>query len=159
MQFPTYKANCIERVPYCRDSRLTDGGKVSLTRRPPLLRNIFISVSHFCYWLSNPQVLLLPDGKLIKVIHLILWIGKNMQGSGRDLIGRICLEGLSYILHGTNSAALSPPANYTDWATATCRRNVMPTFVDRGVSRGQRSGSPIVVSLSFLDGSRYFSFK
>jgi hypothetical protein len=42
----------------------------------------------------------------------------------------------------TNSAALSPQANYTDWATPTSRRNLVPTFVDRGVSRGQRGGSP-----------------
>jgi hypothetical protein len=27
----------------------------------------------------------------------------------------------------------------------------VPTFVDRGVSRGQRGGSPTVVNLSFLD--------
>jgi hypothetical protein len=59
----------------------------------------------------------------------------------------------------TNSVAFSPRANYTDWATATCRRNLVPIFVDRGVSRGQRSGSPMVVNLSFLDRSRYFSFK
>jgi hypothetical protein len=44
-----------------------------------------------------------------------------------------------------NSVAFSPQANYTDWATATCRRNLVPTFVDRGVSRGQRGGSPTVV--------------
>jgi hypothetical protein len=43
----------------------------------------------------------------------------------------------------TNSVALSPRANYTDWLTATCRRNL--------VSRGQRGGSPTVVNLSFLD--------
>jgi hypothetical protein len=59
----------------------------------------------------------------------------------------------------TNSVALSPQANYTDWATATCRRNLVPTFADRGVSCGQRGGSPTVVNLSFLDRSRYFSFK
>jgi hypothetical protein len=46
---------------------------------------------------------------------------------------------------------LSPQANYTDWATATCRRNLVSTFADRGVSRGQRGGSPTVVNLSFLD--------
>jgi hypothetical protein len=55
--------------------------------------------------------------------------------------------------------ALSQQANYTDRATVTCRRNVLPTFVDRGVSRGQRGGSITVVNLSFLDLSRYFSFK
>jgi hypothetical protein len=38
--------------------------------------------------------------------------------------------------------ALSPQANYTDWATATYRRNLVPTFVDRRVSRGQLGGSP-----------------
>jgi hypothetical protein len=59
----------------------------------------------------------------------------------------------------TNSVALSPRTNYTDWATTTCRRNLVPTFPDRGVSRGQRGGSPTVVNLSFLDQSRYFSFK
>jgi ABC-type arginine transport system ATPase subunit len=58
-----------------------------------------------------------------------------------------------------NSVAFSPQANYTDWATATCRRNLVPTLVDRGVSRGQRGESPTVVNLSFLDRSRYFSFK
>jgi hypothetical protein len=36
----------------------------------------------------------------------------------------------------TNSVALSPQANYTDWATATCRRSLVLTFVDRGVSGG-----------------------
>jgi hypothetical protein len=51
----------------------------------------------------------------------------------------------------TNSVAFSPQANYTDWATATCPRNLVPTFVDRGVSRGQRGRSPTVINLSFLD--------
>jgi hypothetical protein len=58
----------------------------------------------------------------------------------------------------TNSVGLSPQANYTDLATATYRRNLMPTFVDRGVSHGQRSGSTTVLNLSFLDQKRYFSF-
>jgi hypothetical protein len=50
-------------------------------------------------------------------------------------------------------------ANYTDWATATCWQNLVSTFADRGVSRGQRGGSPTIVNLSFLDRSHYFSFK
>jgi hypothetical protein len=57
----------------------------------------------------------------------------------------------------TNSVALSPRANYTDRTTATCRRNLVSTFVDRGVSRGQRGGSPTVVNLSFLDGQINFT--
>jgi hypothetical protein len=54
------------------------------------------------------------------------------------------------------SVALSPRANYTDWATATCPWNLVSTFVDRGVSRGQRGGSPTVVNLSFLDRWKYY---
>jgi hypothetical protein len=61
--------------------------------------------------------------------------------------------------HHKYSVALSPQANYTEWATATCRRNLVTTFLDRGVSCGQPGGSPTVVNLSFLDRSRYFSFK
>jgi hypothetical protein len=62
-------------------------------------------------------------------------------------------------LQANNSVAFSPQANYTDWSTATCWRNLVPTSADRGISRGQLGGSPKVVNLSFLDRSRYFSFK
>jgi hypothetical protein len=55
--------------------------------------------------------------------------------------------------------AFGPQANYTDWATASCPWNLVPTFVDREVSRGQRGVSPTIVNLSFLNRSRYFSFK
>jgi hypothetical protein len=36
---------------------------------------------------------------------------------------------------------------------------LVPSFVDRWVSRGQRGGSHTAVNLSFIDRSRYFSFK
>jgi hypothetical protein len=52
--------------------------------------------------------------------------------------------------------AFNPQANYADWATATCRPNLVPTFADRGVSRGQRSESLTVVNLSFLDRAATF---
>jgi hypothetical protein len=58
-----------------------------------------------------------------------------------------------------NSVAFSLQANYTDWTTSIGRRILVETFVDRRVLRGQRGGTPTVVNLSFLDGSRYFSFK
>jgi hypothetical protein len=54
----------------------------------------------------------------------------------------------------TNTMSLSPRANYTDWETATCRRNLVAAFVDRGMLRGHRDGPPTVVNLSFLDRSR-----
>jgi hypothetical protein len=49
----------------------------------------------------------------------------------------------------TNCVAFSPQANYNDWAIATCWQNLVPTFADREVSRGQRGESSIVVNLSF----------
>jgi hypothetical protein len=55
--------------------------------------------------------------------------------------------------------AFSPQANYTNWRTATCQQNLVPTFADRGVLSGQSGGSSMVVNLSFLDRSRYLSFK
>jgi hypothetical protein len=57
----------------------------------------------------------------------------------------------------TNSLALSPRAYYTDCATATCRRNLVPTFCGCRVVRARES--PTVVNFSFLDRSRDFSFK
>jgi hypothetical protein len=42
----------------------------------------------------------------------------------------------------TNSVAFSLQANYTDWATATCWRNLVPTFADRGVSRVRATDPP-----------------
>jgi hypothetical protein len=36
----------------------------------------------------------------------------------------------------------SPQANYTDQVTTTCRRNLVPTFCRKRVSRGQRNESP-----------------
>jgi hypothetical protein len=57
------------------------------------------------------------------------------------------------------SSAFSPQANYTNRATATGRRILVPTFADRWMSCGQRGGTPMVVNLSFLHRSRYFSFK
>jgi hypothetical protein len=53
-----------------------------------------------------------------------------------------------------NSVAFSQQTNYTDSATATSWRNLVPTFADRGVSRVQRGGSPTVVNLGFIDWSR-----
>jgi hypothetical protein len=41
----------------------------------------------------------------------------------------------------TNSVALGPQANYTERGTATCRRNLVPTFVDRGVAWSARRES------------------
>jgi hypothetical protein len=55
--------------------------------------------------------------------------------------------------------AFSPQANYTDSVTATCWRNLVPTFADKGMSRGQCGKSHTVVNLNFLDWSRYFSLQ
>jgi hypothetical protein len=59
----------------------------------------------------------------------------------------------------TNSVALSLQANHTDSSTTTGRRLLVPTFLDRGVSRGQRGGTPTAVDLRFPDRSRYIFFQ
>jgi hypothetical protein len=59
----------------------------------------------------------------------------------------------------TYTMAFSPQANYTDRAAVICRRNLVPNFVNSGVLRSQVGGSPTAVNLSFLDRSRYISFK
>jgi hypothetical protein len=59
----------------------------------------------------------------------------------------------------THSLAFIPQANYTDCATATGRRILVPTFADRGMSRGQRGGTLTAINLTFLDRSRYFLFQ
>jgi hypothetical protein len=46
-----------------------------------------------------------------------------------------------HTLKKTKLRGLSPQANYTDRATAAVGE-VVPTFADRGVLRGQRNGSP-----------------
>jgi hypothetical protein len=59
----------------------------------------------------------------------------------------------------TNSLAFSQQADYIDWATATGLNILNLTFADRGVSCGRCGRTPTPVNLSFLDRSRYFSFK
>jgi hypothetical protein len=54
-----------------------------------------------------------------------------------------------------NSVAFNSQRNYTDCATATCWRNLVPTFADRGVSRGQRGGSPRLEFVLLLFNNSY----
>jgi hypothetical protein len=66
------------------------------------------------------------------------------------------LEGLKKLktkLHG-----LSPRANYTDRATAACRRSDCQLFGDKGCHVVSVT-DPYGRILGFLDRSRYFSIK
>jgi hypothetical protein len=96
-----------------------------------------------------------PGFRKCSICHIVKCIQCLCEFPNFELISCFNLDGKKQ----TNSVALSPRANYTDWATATCRRNLVPTFVDRRMSRGQRGGSPTVVNFSFLDQSRTFSFQ
>jgi hypothetical protein len=49
----------------------------------------------------------------------------------------------------TNSVAFSPQANYTDWATATCRRNLVPTLWIEGC-RVVSAADPLLVNLQHI---------
>jgi hypothetical protein len=65
----------------------------------------------------------------------------------------------SWYLLALNSVAINPQTNYIDWATVNGRRNLLPTFADAVVSRGQRGSSPRAVNLNFLDRNCYFFFQ
>jgi hypothetical protein len=96
-----------------------------------------------------------------RLFSSLLPIGTPLaQSSGRnEWIQTIRLAVQIYKQTKTNSMAFGPQVNHTDSGTATGRRILVPTFVDRGVSCGQRAGTPTAVSLSFLDRSRYFFFQ
>ena len=61
-------------------------------------------------------------------------------------------------MHRTNSVALVRERTIPTERTPQSAK-LVPTFVDRGVSRGQRDGSPWPFNLRFLDRSHYFLFK
>jgi hypothetical protein len=101
-------------------------------------------------------------------VSMITWTGYSYTEDNSNTIlqipNRHCYYTFNVLCCGSHigafkSVAFSPQANYTDWATATCRRNLVPIFVDRWFSHCQCGGSPTVVNISFLDRSRYFSFK
>jgi hypothetical protein len=65
----------------------------------------------------------------------------------------------SPISHKTNSVAFGPQTKYTNLQTADGQWILVPAFVDRWVSHGQRGGHPTAVNLIFLDWSRYLFFQ
>jgi hypothetical protein len=132
---------------------------------------IFISRFWPALWSRDTNILRMsPSGMLRRVALVRTEVLEELSASfirvtrigesGTTLAVTSNRRSVRHILYKlTNSVTLSPQALYTDWATAICRRNLVPTFVDRGVSRGQHGGSPTVVNLSFLDRSRYFSYR
>jgi hypothetical protein len=71
----------------------------------------------------------------------------NYEPAARESIIMVKLHGLQSASHLHRLRDRHRSANFS------------AKFVDRGVLRGQRGGSPTVVNLCFLDRSRYFSFK
>jgi hypothetical protein len=94
---------------------------------PQLLSHVYSRTIHSCCTVrhkrngirenSGPKMLTLKKGDLLKV---------------RRCTGAVCWKELR---------GLSPQTNYTDRATAAVGE-VVPTFADRGVLRGQRNGFP-----------------
>jgi hypothetical protein len=62
------------------------------------------------------------------------------------------------IIYKTKLHGLSPRANYTDRATAACRRSDCQLFADRGCHVASVTDLYGLI-LGFLDRSRYFSIK
>jgi hypothetical protein len=99
------------------------------------------------------------------MLHIVEYHTSSVWAACLSMTHMPCLRALQMLQSSiftttkTNSVAFSPQANYTDWATTTCWRNLVPTFKNGGVLHGHRGRTPTVVNLSFLDCSRYFSFK
>jgi hypothetical protein len=83
---------------------------------------------------------------------------KVLAKNNIPLVPRGSTGAAEYINHTKKETPrrFSLQANYTDGTTAAGRGILVPTFADRGVSRGQRGGTPTAVNLSFIDRSRYF---
>jgi hypothetical protein len=107
-------------------------------------------------------------GKLIKIFHLIGSRTRDLPVCNIALFTNRMKHKVHYV-EKTDFKFLSRQyPKQTPWPLVReptipterpPRRNLEPTFVDRGVSRGQRGGTPTVVNPRFLDRSRYFSFK
>jgi hypothetical protein len=91
--------------------------------------------------------------------HQLLHTDLHPSSGAVTLAQTVANMAQSHPIQKKTSVTFGPQANYIDSATATCWRNLVPTFADRGVLRGQRGGSSTVVNLSFLDRSRYFFFQ
>jgi hypothetical protein len=87
--------------------------------------------------------------------HWALKIRPNWKRSVRPMSHTLGL----YFHPNSNSEAFSQQRNILTERPPPVGEFLVPTFVDRGVWRGQRGGSPTVVNLSFIDRSRYFFFQ
>jgi hypothetical protein len=95
----------------------------------------------------------------VKISSLAYLYRENGSSKLLLIFGRLVHHTTSHIGRLQKLRGLYSASELYRLMTATCPRNLVPTFVDRRVSRGQRGRSPTVVNLSFLDRSRYFSFK
>jgi hypothetical protein len=66
---------------------------------------------------------------------------RNVSKTAFTDLDRVQWQALLTLKLKTKLRGLSPQANYTDRATAAVSE-VVPTFADRGVLRGQRNGFP-----------------
>jgi hypothetical protein len=102
---------------------------------------------------------------------MLVWQGSTLQpllGLGLFFSSLHCTQSVGLLWESTYRKS----NNYTQTMWPLVRkRNIptgrppligemlVPTFADRGVSRGQRVESPRSLIFSFIDRSRYFSFK
>jgi hypothetical protein len=75
-----------------------------------------------------------------------------------EVNGQIQTQGASSRKLNSKLHGLSSRANYTDRATAACRRSDCQLFADRGCHVVSTT-VPYGRIIGFLDGSRYFSIK
>jgi hypothetical protein len=110
--------------------------------------------SDACSCVTRVGTLRLPPSRPTQCLTDVFWHFIPCASSSNRRFGyRVTVEShlINLSKEQTNSVSFNPQANYTDKATASCRRILLPTLADRGASHGQSSGSPTDLNLSFLD--------
>jgi hypothetical protein len=116
-----------------------------------LISSLWLKYVHYITeWSFGRSIMLLPVKKWnvdpTPYSPMTTSVGNLMSHHNTHLklyiFAHICLRDQSLQNKQTNSVALSLQVNYTDWVTATCWQNLVLTFADRGVLRGQRGRSP-----------------
>ena len=125
----------------------------------------FVSITYawiFCFYTDNCLEFALYIRKETHVAQSGLYCSLILTEPGycRQILLKTCSIDFDILLTVHLSIkkklrGLSPRANYSDRAAAAGRR-LVPTFADRGVSRGQRNGSPRPLISVFWTGAATF---
>jgi hypothetical protein len=111
---------------HCRGLNIADGRERNTIRDGADSNELSIpswtNLRHFI-----PVLLMARAGTLRRITTVTCFSSPLCHYHTRKLASHVTRTSRA-VANKTNSVALSPRANYTDWWTATCRRNLVSTF-------------------------------